>query len=122
WRPLQRHPAGSGFGDRAEAVVDLEAAALRPHLYVDRISGRLAGVNDQIDRSFIELESGCGSRISVRQVVPGPAVAERLIFEEIVVTDNPPFDSPHSRISHLFCERSHDSTLVAAFADARIPA
>ena len=56
WKPLQRERAGSRLGDGHEPVVDLQPAAIRPHLNGDRIAGRGAGANDEIDRPFVVLE------------------------------------------------------------------
>ena len=70
-----------------------QPAALGPHLDDDRIAGGRAGPNDQIDRALVVHQRADRRRVSVRQVVERPAVADALVVEEVVVADDAAFDS-----------------------------
>ena len=110
------------FANRHQPVVDLQAAAFWAHLNGNRIARRGAGANDEIDRALVVGQRAHRRRISVRQVVERPAVAQALVIEEVVVADDAAFDSRDARLAYLSCHHPQRVWLLAAFADAGIAA
>ena len=86
---------------------------LEPHRR--RRVGPRAGGDHHLRRALVELQRADGRGIAEGQVVPGPAGAERLVGQQVVVADQPAVDARHAehgqparptRRAHAACPRA----------------